>query len=326
MQQSKKIIFDRFQFLLKVILGISAAGFIIYSMAGKIETGSWWEELRASARQPGNLFLLILVLILMPVNWFLEAVKWRFMIRKMERIPLALSFEAVLSGLTVSFFTPNRIAEFAGRVFLLRSADRVRATIVTIWETYSQLIVTLIAGFLSGIIYCIRYEPASSKFLILVIAGGGICSVLLLVFYFNIAVLGKIASRLRLPLKWINYFGVTGGYRKRELAYVLFLALLRYLVFTLQFYLLLILFGLQLPYLEVQPVLGLTYLAMAIIPTIAWTELGVRGAVAIYFFKTITPDFFSVISASFALWFINLALPALIGSVFILRFRFKKEN
>ena len=67
---------------------------------------------------------------------------------------------------------------------------------------------------------------------------------------------------------------------------------------------------------------SLTFLAMSIIPTIALTELGVRGSVAVYFFGFITSMHLAVVLASFSLWAINLVIPALIGLLFVYQLKF----
>ena len=51
---------------------------------------------------------------------------------------------------------------------------------------------------------------------------------------------------------------------------------------------------------------ALTFLSMSIIPTIALTEIGVRGSVAIYFFGFLSENVVGIMTASFTLWIINL--------------------
>ena len=69
-----------------------------------------------------------------------------------------------------------------------------------------------------------------------------------------------------------------------------------------------------------------TELTMTIIPTIALTELGVRGSVALYFIGLISSNDIGIVTASFTLWFINLAIPAIIGSAFVLRMNIFKSR
>ena len=75
------------------------------------------------------------------------------------------------------------------------------------------------------------------------------------------------------------------------------------------------------------------YFIMAIIPTIALTELGIRGSVALYFFGIYAGRFpvlegtanIGVFAASTILWMINLGIPALIGTIFVFRLQFFRK-
>jgi hypothetical protein len=106
--------------------------------------------------------------------------------------------------------------------------------------------------------------------------------------------------------------------------------MLRYLVFSGQFYLLLRAFGLNIPYFQALMLISMTYFVMAAIPTIALADLGIRGSVSIYFIGI----FFgggiacstSILSASTLIWTINLAIPALFGIFFIHRLSFIKKT
>ena len=89
---------------------------------------------------------------MMFVNWFLEALKWRFLISKIEKVSILRSLRAVFSGITVSAFTPNRIGEYGGRIFCLEKADRIKGALITVIGSMAQLITTIIFG-LIGLLY-----------------------------------------------------------------------------------------------------------------------------------------------------------------------------
>ena len=83
------------------------------------------------------------------LNWLLDAVKWKFLIKKEEEVSLWLSIKAVFLGITVSIFTPNRVGEFGGRVFCLEKANRIKAVLITILGNMGQLLATTIFGTLA---------------------------------------------------------------------------------------------------------------------------------------------------------------------------------
>ena len=115
---------------------------------------------------------------------------------------------------------------------------------------------------------------------------------------------------------------------------VLGMSLLRYLVFSTQFYLFLRAFDVQLTLGEAMMLIPVIYLVTTSIPTIALSELGVRGSVSVFFIGVfMSSDFMGVrdiqlrvFAASTCIWIINIALPALIGTSFVYHLRFIGKN
>jgi hypothetical protein len=71
---------------------------------------------------------------------------------------------------------------------------------------------------------------------------------------------------------------------------------------------------------------AMTFFAMTVIPTFAFAELGIRGAVSAYFFGKLTIDVLPVLNATFSLWLVNLAIPSIAGAFFIFNFRLGKRR
>ena len=97
------------------------------------------------------LIYLSIVLFLMVLNWTIEALKWQRVLRNVQRISLTKAFKAILSGVSFSATTPNRVGEYAGRVLFLDEGNRLRSVSLTIVCSMSQLIITLLMGFLGFI-------------------------------------------------------------------------------------------------------------------------------------------------------------------------------
>ena len=93
-----------------------------------------------------NSIVILFVVLMMLFNWFLEALKWRFLISKIEKVSIKRSVSAIFSGITVSAFTPNRVGEYGGRVFCLEKADRVQGVLITVIGSMAQLVTTIIFG------------------------------------------------------------------------------------------------------------------------------------------------------------------------------------
>ena len=287
----------------------------------------------------GFWFFLLLVLLLIPVNLLLESYKWQLLMAKMEKVNLWQALKAVLTGISVSMFLPNRVGDYLGRVFILKKADRLQATLSTVLGSAAQLLTTLLFGAASLIILLPHWLNTSNRLNQWAYAGlvfGIVALALLLVFSFlNFSAFTYVLQKLsgRAYNKIARYAVVFSWYNVRELLKVLIISILRYLVFSFQFYLLLQLLQVPVGYVDAMVLIGLIYLLMTIIPTIALSEIGVRGSVSLYVFGL----FFGsaalsgnlsqqIVTASSALWFFNLALPALLGVFFVYRLNFFRNG
>jgi uncharacterized membrane protein YbhN (UPF0104 family) len=277
-----------------------------------------------------------LILFMMLVNWSLESIKWKILIAKIEKLSFFRSFKAVMTGVSVSLFTPNRTGDYLGRVFILEKANHVEGVFITLIGSLAQITVTLSAGLFCMLTFVDHYLRVPYRIgeylfdsLILLVP----CAVFgLVLIYFKVGMLAEFISRM-IPGKWERlkqYAGVFSKYDSKELWSVLLLSLGRYMVFSSQFYLLIRIFGLQLPVAEGFILIPVIYLIMAMVPTVALVELGIRGSVSIfvislYFKRTGMIDSgteLAILASSSVLWLINLVVPAILGtfSVFSLKF------
>ena len=326
MLQSKKNKSGKWWLAVKILLAIISLWFIYRKVFNHENSKDYLLQLKSAIQAPDALLLFLVVILLMMMNWTIEAIKWKFMILKIENISMSRSLEAVFSGLTVSFFTPNRIGEYAGRVFHLKEGKRLQATFITIIENSSQLLVTLLTGSVACIIYMKEYMEMNSwifvlmRFLLLVFC------VLCLILFFNLDVFENFFQRFRLSEKWKQIFHVFSFYSTKELIKVLLLSMTRYLIFSTQFYILLRIYGCHFPFFPCMLMIAMTFFVMAVVPTFTIAELGIRGAVSSYFFSKLTIDVLPVLNATYSLWLINLVIPALAGSIFMFHFRLEKNG
>lgn len=326
--------------VIQLMILLITFGFIYKQVFLKTGFPELLQSIREDIHQPGFLTQLLLVFLLMILNWSIEAFKWQFLIGKIEKISFFRSIQAVLTGVSISSFSPNRIGEYFGRVFILKKASHIEGILITVLGSMSQLLVTVITGTLSLLVFLPFYFPDavySSGYLyyclvFLVI----LLDLLLLGLFFNVSFLSSIKERiLRNGLKKARkFFRVFGFFHNKELFALIMLSFLRYLVFSTQFYLLLRLFAVPLPLFDALLLISLIYFIMAIIPTIALTELGIRGSVALYFFglylsRTLPCGAvfnLGILSASTLLWMINLGFPAVAGTFFVFRLQFFRKS
>lgn len=274
---------------------------------------------------------LVMIVLMMFLNWFLEALKWQFLISKIEQISIIRSIRAIFSGITVSAFTPNRVGEYGGRVFCLEKADRIQAVLITVIGSMAQLVTTIFFGCM-GLLFLPKYSPEFSYMLNNIEFGYSILIFLLLllkiliVFLFlNTSLFSSILSKIQFLRKYEKYNEVFSFYNTGELVKVLGYSFARYAVFTTQFIILLQLFEVNIAYLDAIVLTMVMLFIISIIPTIAITEIGVRGSVAIFLFGLLSTNYPGIFSATFIMWIINLVLPALIGTAFIFTLKFFRK-
>ena len=98
-------------------------------------------------------------------------------------------------------------------------------------------------------------------------------------------------------------------------------SVLRYAVFVIQYILLLQSFNVTDAIGVAAWLISLQFLIMAIIPTIALADIGIRGKLALELFGMISTNQLGIIAAALGIWLINLIGPAIVGSLLIIRIK-----
>jgi hypothetical protein len=104
------------------------------------------------------------------------------------------------------------------------------------------------------------------------------------------------------------------------------LGLSRYLVFSHQYYFLFLAFDVHLPYLILLSAITSIYFLASSLPTFQFLDFAVKGSVAVYFFGLLGVNEWIVVFISTLMWFLNVVLPVLIGSYYVLNFKMQKTT
>jgi uncharacterized membrane protein YbhN (UPF0104 family) len=262
----------------------------------------------------------LLPVILIPVNWGLEAKKWQLLARKVEKISFFHAFQGILTGLTLGLITPHTLGDYAGRIWQLEGENRHYA-IASIWlGRLSQLYITLLAGStaLIGFLYDTSPGRPVTWFIIL---SAGIHGIFVFLLFFRKWLIKKL-NRLSVATQFSRYFGVLTNYSTAEIISLLLYAALRYMVFSFQFYLILMVFGISLDPLIMLTGIALVFLSKSIVPTFSFlADLGIRETAALYFFGIYGAGAAQIVAASLSLWLINILIPALFGSLLVFKLK-----
>ncbi len=260
-----------------------------------------------------------LVIVLMFVNWSVETLKWRFLLKNIEYLSFAKAFRGVLIGITFGLFTPNRIGELAGRVVLLHKENRIKSIFATSAGSLGQLSITMLSGMLGALILVYELGINSSANPIktlLLITTATVLSLCIILIFFNLKHVTSFFLRFKLFAKQSKSLQVLADFSKPELFRILILSAIRYAVFTTQYALLLQIFKIELSVFQMFSAVSLTFFVMASVPVFTLAELGIRGSVSLFFFGLFSTDEPGIIAATTLLWIINVAIPALLGSIF----------
>ena len=289
---------------------------------------SHWEEMKASGSSSIQLseepLLLILVAALVPINWWIESLKWKTLT---QSISMNKAWSDVLRGISLSLITPNRLGEVVGRVTGSGSklAQHNYAFLV---GSLAQSCVTLSFGLIGLIMYSGHLPfklPIAVDYLRKPVWSIALAVLVLLGCFFIGKSIPNIAHRLPLPSKWKIYVNSLERLSPARQLAALAYSSLRYLIFLAQYLLALHIFGAEAALTDLAAAVALSYLITALVPATIIGELGVRESVAVLVLAPLC-NAATIVPATFLVWLLNLAIPAIIGSGFWIQWKRKPDS
>jgi len=282
-------------------------------------------ELLRGAVSGNNAWYILLLVILMFINWGIEARKWQVLVSRIQQVDFFRAYRAVLSGLSLSLFLPNGIGDYAGRIVYMKEGNRLRSVTLTLVGSMAQLIITLTFGLL-GLLYlkshawkdAVQIQGLSGFWvngIIFMIAMGAL---LMLFIYFKLGWLTVMFEKIPLVHKYRFMVENLENISRKDLTRILLLSLIRFGVFIVQYLLMLYIFNVQVNIADGASTVCVLFLVLAILPTIPVADLGVRGEAGLQLFGILTANKLGIIATTAGIWLLNLILPAVAGSLFIL--------
>lgn len=305
--------------MIKLLITALMAWVLYYQIFAKENIDQIWETFLKTLRsQP--LGWLMAVIFLMPINWIFETCKWRLLIQGFEQLSFKKSLSAVFAGVTFSILTPNRIGEYGGRVLFVKPENNWKAVVATLVGSYSQLLAILSLGILGFAVFVSRHLELESYIFRSVLFLSFTLVLIMLFCFYNIDVIIPIARKiphLYKLKKFVKNVNVLRSYDTQLLNKALLFAFLRYMVYSLQYYLVLRYFGIEINLLTGFSGIATIFLFQTSIPLPPLMGLVARGELAIFIWTHFSANEISILAATFVLWIINIIVPALIGTIFI---------
>jgi hypothetical protein len=307
-----------FNIFLKLVL----VAILIYTIRSQVFAkdnidGLWAEFLNRFTRD--NAWWIIVTILLMPLNWAIETLKWQVLVRKVEEVPFFKAFKGVFLGVSLSVFTPNRIGEYGGRILVVKPENNWKTIVATLVSSFSQQIALMTLGIVGLIYFMLEYFMEDTEGFI--VLGVGMLGLTLIVFmflcYYNVNLAIPLFNKLPYLRRFTKHMEVLDEYSFKELTAALFYAILRYVIYTMQYYLILRFFGIDVPFLSGIAGIATIFLLQTSIPLPAIADLFVRSEVALYIWNFFTDNEISILASTFGLWFLNIIIPAILGMLFI---------
>lgn len=266
------------------------------------------------------LFYGIFILALIPINWALESRKWQIITEPVEAISFAGATRSVYSGLCLGNFAPGRATEFLGKILYFSDENKSRVTLLHFIGGMIQLSITLALG-LWALIHKAGELPDDLSWLVKALP---VLSILLFLL-FSLAIL-RVNSLM-------NYISKLVARRKNlvphhynypaSLWLKLFMySILRYLVFSVQFLLVLMCFAPDISLKGILPGIALYFMLSSVLPMIPVLEAAMRAALAVLVLGQSGLSVIVLSLAALLIWIMNIVIPSLIGYLILLRMQF----
>lgn len=253
-------------------------------------------------------------------NWFFEIVKWQQLVTPIQNISFKNALEQTLGALTASLFTPNRIGEYGAKAMYFTKDYRKRILLITLIGNLIQMGVTVLFGCVGIYFFMKEFQVVLNVSNMLKILIIGLIVIAIIVFFIR---------KTKWSIKGFSFEKISTfikNYPMNIMIYGLVLSLLRYSIFSFQFYYLLTLFGIEISYLQAMMLVTSMYLLASIIPSIFAFDMVVKGSVAVYLFGFMGVNAVTILCIVTLMWVFNFVIPSVFGSYFVLKFNLPETN
>lgn len=286
----------------RIGLLVTMVGFLLYALHAQLHAiADIPYRLRAE-----HLPCLLLVALLAPVNWGIEAYKWRWLTKGGAALGWAQAYMAVLKGQASSLFAGDVLGGFLGRGDGVESRSRQALIFPLMVSQLSQTLVSVGAGCI-GIWVLLPFASIRLLWVSILLLGG----VLLL----------WVSMRLWGPWILDRLWGILSPYRQAwrhvplmDCWMAFILSVCRYVVFSGQLLLLMRSLEMPLGIWHTCCCIAVMFLVKSILPSFAFVNdlLGrMASATAVFWYMGAPVE--NVLLAVTLLWLMNVAIPSLIG-------------
>jgi hypothetical protein len=241
--------------------------------------------------------------------------KWQKLVQIVQKISFKDALEQSLGGLTASLVTPNRIGDYGAKVMYYTNRFKGKIVLLNLVGNISQMTITTVFGVIGLTIFINFYQVDINYyrvtrfvFILLIIA---------ILSFFGV-------KHRRFKVKGHSYVDLIDFIKSITInvkAKTLVFSLIRYLIFSFQFYFFLSVFGVAIDYLDAMVVITSMYFLASIIPSISIFDVVIKGSVAVFLFSFLKINELTILTIITSMWLLNFVIPSVFGGYYILNFR-----
>ncbi|WP_299114554.1 lysylphosphatidylglycerol synthase domain-containing protein [uncultured Winogradskyella sp.] len=301
--------------LIKMSIVVGAFYFIYSKLAENenLQFSEFWSFLKEN--DTFSIKNVVFLIILSGFNWFFEILKWQYLVKSIKRISFKNALEQSLGGLTASLITPNRIGDYGAKAAYYAKSFRKRIVLLNLLGNMAQMTITTVLGVIGCVIFVNHYQIDINYYKV---TKFGLILIMISVFAIFSIKQKRFKIRGYSIERILDYIkGITTKTHTINIG----LALVRYLIFSFQFYYLLTVFGVEVNYVKAMVVITSMYFLASIIPSISIFDVVIKGSVAVFLFGFVEVNELTILSIILLMWLLNFAIPSLFGSYYVLNFK-----
>jgi len=249
----------------------------------------------------GSIFLVI-------PNIWLAYKKWTLTLRTIEvKADRQTKVQSFFAGLVTGLLTPNMIGNFIGRFYYFDKSHRANITAFTVLSNMGQFLASITFGAVAvvwlGELIVWKDEKRLMYVLLFIVVIGYL-------FYYFIDNFLRYFKRFKFGASFKQLLKKSPWFRTR----ILFLSYGRFVIFTLQFSLMLVAFGADWS-LELIAAIWQVYLLTMIAPSLILGKVGVKETIALFVLSVLGVSEVAILFSSLSIWLLNTLSPALLGLI-----------
>jgi hypothetical protein len=300
----------QFLVLLIKLLIVGGAFYFIYNQLANNDKLDW-QKFIVLFQKNQSIGGIAFILLLSILNRFFEILKWQNLVKFIHKISLGEATKQVLGALTAGLFTPNGVGEYAGKALFFDKSNTKKVIFLNLICNGIQMILTVIFGIFGLLYFNAQYNVITTKTVALLFG----MLLLLFIVLFSVKKITIKGYSIEKLIHKINE--IPKSIHQKNIL----LGICRYLVFSHQYCFLFLAFDVDLPYFTLIATISSVYFLASSLPTFQFLDFAVKGSVAVYFFGILGVNEWIVIFISTLMWFLNVVLPVIIGTYYVLNFK-----